>query len=170
MVEWISNTKSKTGTGLQKNRNVTMAKVKPLFKISDICAVVNPLDVHQLIFCLWPEMNYRNGSYQMDGLLFCQGHASWWYGNAKISKEGLVLWWARVRTPNGQDIVVQIGPAKKLCRVFFSDRLPFAVGLSVLLPLWVKEVVFVDVFNLRLVQHAWGGRYDKSPIDPGEKV
>ena len=38
----------------QKNLKVTMAKVKPLFQISHIGAVVKPLDVHQLIICLWP--------------------------------------------------------------------------------------------------------------------
>ena len=55
-VSWL-NTESTTETGFQKNRNVTMAEVKPLFKISDIGAVVNPLDVHQFIFCLWPGPN-----------------------------------------------------------------------------------------------------------------
>ena len=38
----------------QKNLKVTMAKVKPLFQISHIGAVVKSLDVHQLIICLWP--------------------------------------------------------------------------------------------------------------------
>ena len=36
------------------SQKVTMAKVKPLFQISHIGAVVKPLDVHQLIICLWP--------------------------------------------------------------------------------------------------------------------
>ena len=112
----------------------------------------------------------KSGSYQMDGLLFCQGHASWWYWDSKIRKEGLILWGTRVRTANGQDVVVQIGPNIRLCKIVSSDGLPFAVSLSVLLPLWVKEVVFVDVFNLRLVQHAWCGWDDKSPVDPGEKI
>ena len=53
--------------------------------------------------------------------------------------------------------------------VVSSGGLPFSVGLSVLLPFWVEEVVFVDVFNLRLEQHAGGGRDDKSPVDPGRE-
>ena len=52
-VSWLI-TQSSTETGFQKNRYVTMAKVKPLFKISDIGAVVNPFDVHQFILCLRP--------------------------------------------------------------------------------------------------------------------
>ena len=41
---------------------VTMAKIYPLFNISDICAIVNPLDVHQFIFGLWPAVkNKRDG-------------------------------------------------------------------------------------------------------------
>ena len=50
-------TQSTKGICSLKYRDVTMAKVKPLFKIGDIGAVVNPLDVHQFILCLWPEMN-----------------------------------------------------------------------------------------------------------------
>ena len=38
---------------------VTMAKIYPLFNISDIGAIVNPLDVHQFIFGLWPAVKYK---------------------------------------------------------------------------------------------------------------
>ena len=38
---------------------VTMAKIYPLFNISDICAIVNPLDVHQFIFGLRPAVKYK---------------------------------------------------------------------------------------------------------------
>ena len=70
-VAWLMITQSTTETGSQKNEYVTMAKVEPLFKISDIGAVVNSLDVHQFVFCLWPGLNYIHSFYQMNDSLFC---------------------------------------------------------------------------------------------------
>ena len=69
-VSWLI-TQSITETGFQKNRFVTMAEVKPLFKISDIGAVVSPLDVHQFIFCLRPGINDTTCFYKINGSLFC---------------------------------------------------------------------------------------------------